>query len=83
MDAGSGICSEAETYQCKGHGLFCSEELSRYNIFVPWEPLVKPNIHAAPGRAKVQLDLTQQEAVTGAFGITEFLTQGLKIQETQ
>lgn len=37
----------------------------------------------APGRAQYELDLTMEEETTGKMGLTEFLVNGLRIQDAQ
>lgn len=39
--------------------------------------------YSAPGRAQYELDMTLEEETTGKMGLTEFLVNGLKIQEAQ
>lgn len=37
----------------------------------------------APGRAQYELDMTLEEETTGKMGLTEFLVNGLRIQDAQ
>lgn len=37
----------------------------------------------APGKAEVQLQLTNEEMFSGKAGMIDFLTQGIRIQEAQ